>query len=240
MANEMPSNPPKSKFSFTPGVIRRFLQIAGMILLQAILLFGSAGRLNWIAGWFYMGLYLVFIILNSVLLASQGTGLIEERGRMQAPKKWDRVFAVVYGVSGLALLIVAGLDNRLAWSPVLGWRVQIVALVFMAAGLGLFSWGMATNAYFSAVVRIQEERGHHVVSSGPYRFVRHPGYSGIILFSLATPVLLEALWAFIPAIIVSGAIVGRTWLEDCTLQAELDGYKDYTHRVRFRLIPGIW
>jgi protein-S-isoprenylcysteine O-methyltransferase Ste14 len=240
MANETPSTPSTPKFFFTPGVIKRFAQIAAMVFVQAVLLFGSAGRWNWIAGWFYMGLYLVFLVVNSVLLASQGTALIEERGKMLPQKTWDRVFSVVYGVSGLATLIVAGLDNRLAWSPPLGWRIQILALALMAAGMGLFSWSMATNAYFSAIVRVQEERGHRVVSSGPYRFVRHPGYCGIILFSLVTPVLFESLWAFIPAIILSGSIVARTWLEDRTLQAELEGYKDYTHRVRFRLIPGIW
>ena len=240
MANETSSTPSTPKFSFTPGVIRRFVQIAGMVLLQAILLFVSAGRINWIAAWFYIGLYLVFLAINTFLLAPQGTALIEERGRMLPPKKWDRVFSAVYGVSGLTLLVVAGLDNRLAWSPPLGWRIQLVALALMAAGMSLFSWGMATNAYFSAVVRVQEERGHHVISSGPYRFVRHPGYSGIILFSLVTPVLFESLWAYIPAIILCGSIIARTWLEDRTLQAELEGYKEYTRRVRFRLIPGIW
>lgn len=240
MANKTPSTPSTPKFSFTPGVIRRFVQIAALILIQAVLLFASAGRLNWIAGWIYMGLYLVFLAINTLLLVPKGTALIEERGRMQIPKKWDRAVITVYGVSGLALLAVAGLDNRLAWTPPLGWRIQLVALALMAAGLGLFSWGMATNAYFSATVRIQEERGHRVVSSGPYRFVRHPGYSGIILFSLVTPILLESNWAFIPAIVLIGSIIARTWFEDRTLQVELDGYQEYTRRVRFRLIPGVW
>lgn len=110
----------------------------------------------------------------------------------------------------------------------------------MALGMSLFSWSMATNAYFSAMVRIQADRGHQVVSSGPYRFVRHPGYTGVIIFSLATPPMLDALWAFIPAVVLVITMIIRTRLEDRTLNAELEGYPEYAGCVRYRLVPGIW
>ena len=108
----------------------------------------------------------------------------------------------------------------------------------MALGLGL--WAIGSNAFFSGTVRIQEDRGHKVITGGPYRFVRHPGYVAAILFGLATPVLLSSLWAFIPAAITVVFIIVRTALEDRTLQAELPGYAEYTQKTRYRLIFGIW
>jgi protein-S-isoprenylcysteine O-methyltransferase Ste14 len=99
---------------------------------------------------------------------------------------------------------------------------------------------MAANAYFSMVVRIQEDRGHAVVTDGPYRFVRHPGYLGSILFALATPLVLGSLWAFVPCGLGAVLFIVRTALEDKTLQKELPGYREYAERVRYRLLPGIW
>jgi protein-S-isoprenylcysteine O-methyltransferase Ste14 len=122
----------------------------------------------------------------------------------------------------------------------IGWPVQVLGLAGVATGLAASSWAMLTNAYFSSTVRIQRERGHHVITDGPYRFVRHPGYGGYVIFAGATPLLLGSLGAFVPATIVIAAIVARTWLEDRTLRVELDGYDDYSRRVRYRLIPRLW
>jgi len=99
---------------------------------------------------------------------------------------------------------------------------------------------MLANRFFSGVVRIQNERGHSVVSDGPYRWVRHPGYAGGFIGDLALPLLLGSAWAFIPAALTAGAVVLRTALEDRTLQAELPGYREYAQRTRFRLLPGVW
>jgi protein-S-isoprenylcysteine O-methyltransferase Ste14 len=237
-----PSSSPQSpeKFQFTPGVIRRFIQLGVLIVLQAILLFTSAGRLDWLAGWLYLALYVGFIGLNAMLLIPKGSALIEERSRLEIPKRWDRVVMAFYGLSGPAMLVVAGLNRRWGWTADLGRPIQLAALAIMAIGLGLFSWAMSTNAYFSAMVRIQEDREHQVVSTGPYWFVRHPGYTGVIIFSLATPPMLDALWAFIPAVVLVITTIIRTWFEDRTLHAELEGYPEYAGRVRYRLVPGIW
>jgi protein-S-isoprenylcysteine O-methyltransferase Ste14 len=107
-------------------------------------------------------------------------------------------------------------------------------------GWALFMWAMGANAFFSEAVRIQEERGHTVVTDGPYRYVRHPGYVGAILALFATPLLLGSLWALIPAGLATIGYVVRTALEDKTLQEELDGYTEYAQQTRYRLLPGVW
>jgi protein-S-isoprenylcysteine O-methyltransferase Ste14 len=116
----------------------------------------------------------------------------------------------------------------------------LLGLLGYALGNLIFSWSMASNPYFSGVVRIQEERGHTVAMGGPYRIVRHPGYVGYILFTLSTPLALGSLWGFVPAVLASLGMVVRTGLEDRTLREELAGYKDYARRVRYRLLPGVW
>lgn len=156
-------------------------------------------------------------------------------------KGWDRLLAGAVSLYlPLITLIVSGLDARFGWSaqPVLA--AQLAALVILVLGYALVSWAMASNKFFSGVVRIQAERGHTVATTGPYQVVRHPGYTGMIAFTLATPVLLGSLWALVPALLNVCLFVLRTSLEDRTLQAELSGYQDYTRQVRYRLLPGVW
>ena len=113
-------------------------------------------------------------------------------------------------------------------------------LVTVLAQDVLLTWSMASNAFFSTVVRIQDDRGHAVASGGPYRFVRHPGYVAAILFYLVTPLMLGSVWTFIPSVLMVLLFVVRTALEDRTLREELDGYWEYAQRVRYRLLPGVW
>ncbi len=222
-------------------VTRRFAQIGVLILVYAALLFGAAGRLDWAAGWAYMGLYLAFIALNAVLLLPGHRELIAERGRV-APntQRWDRVLAAFYTLAGPAILVVAGLDQRFGWTGPFPPAVPVTAAVVMALGYGLFSWAMVSNPFFSAVVRIQADRGHTVATGGPYRTVRHPGYAGALALTLATPFLLGSWPALIPAGALVGILIIRTALEDRTLRRELPGYAEYAGHVRYRLLPGIW
>jgi protein-S-isoprenylcysteine O-methyltransferase Ste14 len=239
--DEFDSNPPG--FRFTPGVWRRVIQLLTLVALQALALFLPAGTLRWPEGWVYLGFYVFIIGLNFALLLRHGAyaaELIEERSHMTGMKSWDKVFAAVYGISGIATLVVAGLDQRFGWSPAFAFWIQAVALVVMFLGYGTFSWSMATNAFFSARVRIQSDRGHQVVSHGPYAIVRHPGYAGTIPFAFTLPLMLASYWALIPAAFLISSIVARTLLEDRTLLRELEGYREYAERVRFRLLPGIW
>ena len=212
--------------------------IAGGLFLGAIL-FISAGRLDWPMAWVYT---LVSAVDACLLVMVVSPDLMKERAHPKADAKaWDRVLAHLTGPLGsTAMLIVAGLNVRFGWPPQVPFAWQAAGLVVFMLGMGLMTWAMIVNNFFSLVVRIQKDRGHTVVSGGPYAYVRHPGYVGGILFQLATPVMLGTLWALIPAGLAACCILVRTALEDKTLQAELDGYKDYAARVRYRLLPGVW
>jgi len=115
-----------------------------------------------------------------------------------------------------------------------------MALILMMLGYLLGTWALIENKFFSGVVRIQQDRGHYVVTTGPYRCLRHPGYAGTLLFYLVMPILFDSLWAFIPSLLFFIVTLLRTSLEDRTLQAELPGYADYAKKTRYRLFPGIW
>ncbi len=224
-------------------IVKRLIQIGFLVLIQAVALFGAAWRLNWIEGWAYLGLYLAFIALNAVLMLSKpgSVELIKERSQVKENAKgWDKVIGLLIGLLGPGMLIVAGFDDRWSWSPRLAGAVQIAAFVAVALGDVLFAWAMASNRFFSSVVRIQQDRGHTVQTGGPYRFVRHPGYVGAIIPALATPPALGSLWALIPAGLLTAVMVIRTALEDKTLRDELTGYEEYAQRTRYRLLPGVW
>jgi protein-S-isoprenylcysteine O-methyltransferase Ste14 len=140
-----------------------------------------------------------------------------------------------------ALFVVAGLDaRRYQWSPPIPGGVTVAAAAAFVFGQAFAFWAVRSNPFFAKFVRIQHERGHHVVRSGPYAYVRHPGYAGSLLAHLMLPLILGSLWALVPAVIGTALFVVRTWLEDRTLQAELPGYRDYAHDVRWRLVPGVW
>jgi protein-S-isoprenylcysteine O-methyltransferase Ste14 len=140
----------------------------------------------------------------------------------------------------LVLPLVAGLDVRFGWTRALSVAWHLAGAVGLTVGFGLAAWAMISNAYFSTAVRIQSERGHTVCRSGPYRYVRHPGYVGFALLSLGVPLLLGSWWALIPGVTGVVLMIIRTAFEDRMLQAELLGYRDYTQEVRYRLVPGIW
>jgi protein-S-isoprenylcysteine O-methyltransferase Ste14 len=225
-----------------PALVRRIAQIAGLIALQVVILFGAAGRLDWGAGWAYFALYVAFIGLNAALMLRHGDqGLIEERSRVgPGTKRWDLFVGLLGSLAGPLILLVAGLDERFGWSPPLGLGVQIAGGALVAVSDGLFAWAMASNPFFSTVVRIQAERGHRVISSGPYAYVRHPAYAGMLVFGPAAALLLDSLWACLPALGLIALLVARTLLEDRTLQRELPGYAEYAQKTRYRLVPGIW
>jgi len=143
-------------------------------------------------------------------------------------------------VGPMAIWITGGLGERYGWPHPPSPTAQIAGVILFAAGCWLVIWAMGSNNYFSTVVRIQRERGHTVASGGPYQYIRHPGYSGMIGFTLAIPLILGSHAAFIPAIATVAVTILRTALEDRTLQRELDGYRGYAGRVRFRLVPGLW
>jgi protein-S-isoprenylcysteine O-methyltransferase Ste14 len=215
--------------------------VAGVLFMVAIL-FIPAGRPGWVMGWAFIGLHLAYFTINMIVLAQKSPTLIAERSRLvtEDTKGWDKMFTLVSAPLFLGVWIVAGLDERFGWSPQLTLATQVAAMVLMMLGYSLFSWAMVSNPFFSRVVRIQGDRGHSVATGGPYRYVRHPGYVGFIIASLATPLALGSLWALIPAALAIIALVVRTALEDRTLHEELPGYAEYARRTRYRLMPGVW
>ena len=217
---------------------RRVMQLAFLLAVFAASLFLTSGRLDWIAAWAYLSLYVGMILATGLVIERD---LIAERSQIgEGTKDWDRVlgslsiFLVTPGA-----LIVAGLDHRFGWSE-LPPAVQFIAAGFVILGSALSVWAMASNKFFSGTVRIQEDRGHNVVSAGPYGFVRHPGYLAWCISAPAIPLMLGSLWGLIPAFLGMCALVARTALEDRTLREELPGYRDYAGRVRYRLLPGLW
>jgi protein-S-isoprenylcysteine O-methyltransferase Ste14 len=207
-------------------------------LLIAAILFVASGRLDWIWTWAYLGVGVGILAVNVLVLPRE---VMAERGRSrEGAKAWDRQLGVFIGISTLGAMVVTGLDLRFAWSPQLATTIHLVALASLALGQGLFTWAMASNKFFSCVVRIQVDRAHTVASGGPYRCVRHPGYVGMIVSLLAASVALGSLWALVPAGLTACLYVIRTALEDKALLEELDGYRDYAARVPYRLVPGVW
>jgi protein-S-isoprenylcysteine O-methyltransferase Ste14 len=167
--------------------------------------------------------------------------LAAERRNVKAGKGWDKVLVGITVLLGpMAMWITAGLDHRFHWSNGISSLAFAAGVAAALLGAALTAWAMRSNKFFSSVVRIQKDRGHTVVDGGPYRFIRHPGYAGMFVFTLVTPLILGSYWALAPAAITVSATLLRTALEDLTLHHELDGYADYARRVRYRLFPPVW
>lgn len=222
-------------------VIKRFIQIVIYFILMAVILFTSSGRLDWTMAWIYLGLYLVLLTGNSFLLCRKNPELIAERaGVKEGTKSWDKILITIITATSVVLLFVAGFDQRYRWSSPVGIPLLTAAVFVVVMSSLLSSWAMVSNAFFSGTVRIQSEREHRVVREGPYRIIRHPGYSALILGNLALPLVLESYWAYIPSGIGIVSMIIRTSLEDRTLQNELSGYSEYALTTKYRLIPFVW
>lgn len=220
---------------------RYVAQRLGLLLVFACLLFWSAGRWGWPRGWAYLAAVFLAELCSLALLAARAPETLNQRGSDHpGVKSFDRAFTALWLILALVTPVVAGLDaGRFRWSS-LPWSLFGLGLIVLVLAFALATWAMLENEHFEQFVRIQEERGHRVVTTGPYRFLRHPGYLGAILGALATPPMLGSAWAFVPASLVAGLFVVRTHLEDQTLRVELPGYQEYAQRTRFRLVPFIW
>lgn len=225
-------------------IVKWIVQSALGLVGYGIVLFLCAGRLDWIWGWVWLAVMAAFMAAHPLILIPTNPELLAEREkglRDKGMKPWDRwIIIFAAGVFPFASWVVAALDERFGWSEPLPLSVHLAGLLVTVLGYALFLWALASNAFFSEGVRIQTERGHTVATGGPYRYVRHPGYSGAILSFMATPLLLGSLWALVPALAGSGLYVLRTALEDRTLIAELPGYEAYTWQTRYRLLPHVW
>jgi protein-S-isoprenylcysteine O-methyltransferase Ste14 len=210
-------------------------------VLSGLILFTAAQTLDWLWGWIYCVLYVAAFAVMDAILVRRNPALLNERGkRKPGIRPWDWVLLLLGVLTLVGEPLVAGFDKRYGWTPLFPDPLRGVGVALLFISFAIVTPAMIVNDFFETSVRIETERGHHVVSSGPYRYIRHPGYAGAILFYIAAPLILGSWWAFIPGIAGVAIYVLRTVLEDRVLCSELDGYKDYTRRVRWRLLPGIW
>jgi protein-S-isoprenylcysteine O-methyltransferase Ste14 len=230
--------------SLAQVTLRMIFSFLLYVLLFAFMPILVSGSSDWWQGWVYGIFTLLSALLSRLFVARKNPDLLAERGRFGAEPEaasWDKRLAPLVGVVGpLTSLLICGLDKRFSWSPLFpGWLVVSALILGVLANL-FASWALVENRFFSGMVRIQSERGQNVVNTGPYLFVRHPGYAGGGLSFLLAPILLGSLWGLVPAILTLTLLVYRTLLEDQMLQAELPGYREYTKKTRYRLIPGVW
>ena len=226
--------------AITPRIL---LQMLIIVVLLPVLPMLISGHWAWWEAWAYALVSVLGFVVSRVLAVRRHPDILQERVRsmdLQDAKSWDKILAPSLALGNILVLVVAGLDRLFNWTVPFPLIVKIIAIIVIILGFWLGSWALIENRFFSGVVRIQKDRGQHVVSSGPYRFIRHPGYAGALWAYLFTPLLLDSIWAFIPACLLIGVLILRTALEDKTLQEELPGYKEFTRQTRYRLLPGIW
>lgn len=200
-------------------------------------------RWGWWEAWVYALTHILGFAASRALAARQHPDLLKERANylhQEDAEAWDKILSPLIGLGGGLIPLVAGLDVLFGWSTTASMSLKIWALVLILFGYALGSYALVVNPFFSGKVRIQTDRGHQVVTRGPYRWVRHPGYAGALLTYLAAPIFLDALWSFVPAAFVIVGTLIRTRLEDRSLEDRLPGYREYKSQVRYRLIPGIW
>ena len=213
----------------------------GLPLTLLALIFLPAGSLGWRPGWVFLIVLVLAFGASALVLARVNPIIYRARSRFQpGTKGWDKALLAFMLPAMVAILPVAALDaGRFHWSHVpIG--LVITGYAAMLLGIALTGWAQAVNPYFEPGVRIQSERHQHVIDTGPYRFVRHPGYVAALLLFFGMALALGSYWALVPAALAAALLILRTAWEDRLLQAELAGYRDYASRVRWRLIPGIW
>lgn len=228
-----------------PGPIspRVVVQMLFFIVVIPFLPLLISSRWDWWEAWVYAVICILGFVISRGLAARRNPDLLAERARFmqhEDAKPWDKVLAPLVGLGGGLVPLVAGLDALFGWSLAFNVPVKIVSLLIFLVGYVWGSYALIENRFFSGMVRIQTDRGQHVISSGPYRWMRHPGYAGALLSYLATPFFLDSTWAFLPTVFIMILLVIRTAWEDNVLQDELVGYRDYARQVRYRLLPGVW
>ncbi|WP_423069101.1 methyltransferase family protein [Devosia sp. CN2-171] len=226
--------------SFGADEFRSLGSLAGTLIVMALLLLWPAGKLGWTQAWLYLALFVAACVVAMVYIWRVDPELFVVRRKPQAgTKPWDLAFVAVTLTSMAAILPVAGLDFRFSWWQLPVGIIWLGYLVFLG-GFWLTAWAQGVNRHFELTIRIQTDRGHKVVESGPYAMVRHPGYVGGAALGIGTALALGSAVAVIPALICIVALALRTLAEEQTLSEELPGYAEYMRKVRFRWVPGVW
>lgn len=215
-----------------------------MYLLMTFLPLAISGEWDWWQGWTLGAMSIFFSVISRLLTAIKNPDLLVERSRYTSAegiKEWDRrLVPIISMYLPILSYIVLGLDKRFGWTQPFSPMVIWTGFILIILGFIFSTWAMLENRYFSAVVRIQSDRGHQVIQSGPYRIIRHPGYAGGIVSYLAIPLFMNSWWGYIPMLAACILVVLRTYLEDQVLKSELTGYAEYAQRTRYRLLPCVW
>ena len=203
--------------------------------------FVMAGRLDYWQGWIFAGINIAGFLFAAVLFKDKADVICERLKPGPGQKKWDRIFFPLYIPAYVGIIVIGSFDGgRFGWTMPMGAWIYVASYAVYLASYFVMSWAMWVNRFFSSVVRLQTERGHKVVTEGPYLYVRHPGYAAGILLMLSNSVVLGSLWGLIPACVAAMLLIWRTYMEDKTLREELEGYPEYASKVKYRLIPGLW
>jgi protein-S-isoprenylcysteine O-methyltransferase Ste14 len=233
---------PEGRRVVTAVLLRGILSLAIFLVVLGVVMFLPAGDFRWPQGWLFLLVFFILTVPAVIYLWYANPEIFAARSKLTraGTKRWDKVLMALLFLSFAAIFITAAFDSgRFHWSSVPLWLI-VLGYVLLCAGYLISIWAESVNKFAEPSVRIQTERGHKVVDTGPYAIIRHPLYLGGILLFLGIPLALASLWSLLPAAAATTVLIIRTILEDKTLQSELEGYKAYTARVPHRLLPGIW
>ena len=220
--------------------IKRLLILFFFFMIIHLILILCSGQITWWNAWAFTGGYIFLIFVMFIVMLKINPGLLNERGKKHKnTKSFDKIILFIYTILFLLLPITAGLDKRFNITK-MNDIISIIAIIFSIPIFSLALWALIVNNHFETTVRIQNDRGHKVCDTGPYKYVRHPSYLAAILGFIIIPFILGSLLSLIPNILMSILFIIRTQFEDNTLQRELHGYKEYTKKTKYKLIPSIW
>jgi protein-S-isoprenylcysteine O-methyltransferase Ste14 len=206
-----------------------------------LILFISAGRIDYWQGLIYVFIGLIMATLNYTLLKPDSYLLTERSKPGENSKKWDKVILILSLLITINMYVIAGLDSgRYHWSPDFHWELTLTGILLTASGQLLFLIAQKQNKFFSSTVRIQTDRNHTVCDTGLYKIVRHPAYLGSVIQSIGFPLLFGSLWSILPIGFMIILHITRTYCEDKTLLKELSGYREYSLKTRYRILPFVW
>jgi protein-S-isoprenylcysteine O-methyltransferase Ste14 len=231
---------PEKKQRLDKDGVKRIIQLSLTLLFIMAVLFASAGTLDYPEAWTLLEVYLIALLIGGVYIGLKNPEAINARGRWRGGiKKQELIIVTLYSIATLMLLIVAGFDFRYKWS-VVPQEYKLLGIASFFVSMVIAYWTMYVNSYLAVLVKVDKKHGQRVITTGPYHYVRHPLYVGIIISLLGMPLLLGSYVAFIPAVLAIFFLSVRSVLEEKTLMKELKGYKEYTRKTKYRLIPGVW